>query len=117
MEREPPVLLAARAVLRGRHLAPGARRRRGHAGRHRDRPRPGPNDRAAGGGARRGREPARAGSAEGLGRATTWTLLDSGRDIVVRARSRERLAVVGEPSGPGSLARGVLARITCEGAC
>jgi Ribosomal silencing factor during starvation len=65
----------------------------------------------------RGREPARAGSAEGLGRATAWTLLDSGRDIVVHARSRERLAVVGEPSGPGSLARGVLARITCEGAC
>jgi NAD(P)-dependent dehydrogenase (short-subunit alcohol dehydrogenase family) len=36
------------------------------------------------------------GSADGLGRATARTLLDRGHEVVVHARSRERLAAVGE---------------------
>jgi NAD(P)-dependent dehydrogenase (short-subunit alcohol dehydrogenase family) len=36
------------------------------------------------------------GSADGLGRATARTLLDDGHEVVVHARSRKRLAAVGE---------------------
>src|SRR4051794_2176249 len=36
------------------------------------------------------------GSADGLGRATARTLLDSGHEVVVHARSQGRLAAVGE---------------------
>jgi NAD(P)-dependent dehydrogenase (short-subunit alcohol dehydrogenase family) len=36
------------------------------------------------------------GSADGLGRATARTLLDSGHEVVVHARSQQRLAAVGE---------------------
>jgi NAD(P)-dependent dehydrogenase (short-subunit alcohol dehydrogenase family) len=35
------------------------------------------------------------GSADGLGRATAQTLLDAGHDVVVHARNRDRLAVLG----------------------
>src|SRR3954452_10246875 len=36
------------------------------------------------------------GSADGLGRAAARTLLDSGHEVVVHARSQQRLAAVGE---------------------
>jgi NAD(P)-dependent dehydrogenase (short-subunit alcohol dehydrogenase family) len=44
------------------------------------------------------------GSADGLGRAAAGTLLDAGHDVVVHARSRERLAAVASLSDRGAAA-------------
>src|SRR3954464_2898988 len=43
------------------------------------------------------------GSADGLGRATAQTLLDDGHEVVVHARSAERLAAVGDLVGRGAV--------------
>jgi NAD(P)-dependent dehydrogenase (short-subunit alcohol dehydrogenase family) len=44
------------------------------------------------------------GSADGLGRATAQTLLDGGHDVVVHARSEQRLAAVGDLVDRGAAA-------------
>jgi NAD(P)-dependent dehydrogenase (short-subunit alcohol dehydrogenase family) len=43
------------------------------------------------------------GSADGLGRASARTLLDDGHEVVVHARSRERLAAVDELLDRGAM--------------